>query len=228
MSTTEQHLDLQRNARTEAGCGGLFSDTASGAKAERPGLTQALIYLQESNVLAVWKLDRLGRSLKALLEIVTALEQRGIGFKSLQEGMDTTKPGGKLMFHAFAALAEFERGVIRERTKAGLKAARARGRHGDPPSKLSRQCIELAVTMLPIPDNRTDDICLEGLGSRQVWEANELCDGRKGRMASGRMWNDKVVELSGVPEPDETTLNLYGLVMHALVAVTAVAATASC
>ena len=107
----------------------------------------ALNYLREGDVLAVWKLDRLGRSLKDLLEIVTALEQRGIGFKSLQESMDTTTPGGKLIFHVFAALAEFERGVIRERTQAGLKAARARGRNAAA-AKLSRKGMELAVTML--------------------------------------------------------------------------------
>jgi DNA invertase Pin-like site-specific DNA recombinase len=159
VSTTEQHLDLQRDALTHAGCGRVFTDTASGAKMERPGLAKALSYLRDGDVLAVWKLDRLGRSLKDLLEIVTALEQRGIGFKSLQESIDTTAPGGKLIFHVFAALAEFERGVIRERTQAGLTAARARGRHGGRPRKLSRKGAELAVTMLADPKNRIDDIC---------------------------------------------------------------------
>ena len=94
VSTTDQHLDLQRNALTQAGCGRLFTDTASGAAAEHPGLVEALNYLREWNVLAVWKLDRLGRSLKDLLEIVTALEQRSIGFKSLQKRMATITPGG--------------------------------------------------------------------------------------------------------------------------------------
>lgn len=132
VSTTEQHLDLQRDALTQASCGRILTDTASGAKAERPGLGEALDYVRAGDVLTVWKLDRLGRSLKDLIEIVTALEQRGIGFKSLQESMDTTTPGGKLIFHMFAALAEFERGVIRERTHAGLTAARARAPRGPP------------------------------------------------------------------------------------------------
>jgi DNA invertase Pin-like site-specific DNA recombinase len=159
VSTTEQNLDLQRDALTQAGCRRVFTDTISGAKTERPGLTEALSYIREGDVLAVWKLDRLGRSLKDLIEIVTVLEQRGIGFKSLQESMDTTTPGGKLIFHVFAALAEFERGVIRERTHAGLKAARARGRNGGRPRKLSRKSAELALTMLGDPNNRIDDIC---------------------------------------------------------------------
>jgi DNA invertase Pin-like site-specific DNA recombinase len=118
-----------------------------------------LHYLRARDVLAVWKLDRLGRSLKDLIEIVTVLEHRGIGFKSLQESMDTTTPGGKLIFHVFAALAEFERGVIRECTQAGLTAARARGHSGGRPHKLSRKGVELAVTMLRDPNNRIDDIC---------------------------------------------------------------------
>jgi DNA invertase Pin-like site-specific DNA recombinase len=159
VSTTEQHLDLQRDALTQASCGRILTDTASGAKAERPGLGEALDYVRAGDVLTVWKLDRLGRSLKDLIEIVTALEQRGIGFKSLQESMDTTTPGGKLIFHMFAALAEFERGVIRERTHAGLTAARARGRHGGRRYKLSQKGKELAITMLADPKNRIDDIC---------------------------------------------------------------------
>ena len=159
VSTADQHLDLQRDTLTQDGSGRIFTDTASGAKAERPGLAQALNYLREGDMVAVWKLDRLGRSLKDLLEIVTALEQRGIGFKSLQESMDTTTPGGKLVFHVFAAVAEFERGVIRQRTNAGLKAARARGRNDGRPRKLFRKGVELAVTMLRDPNNCIDDMC---------------------------------------------------------------------
>jgi DNA invertase Pin-like site-specific DNA recombinase len=159
VSTTEQNLDLQRDALAQAGCGRIFTDTASGSTAERPGLAGALNYVREGDVLAVWKLDRLGRSLKDLIEIVTALAHRGIGFKSLQESMDTTTPGGKLIFHVFAALAEFERGVIRERTQAGLTAARSRGRNGGRPRKLSRKGVELAVSMLQDPRNRINDIC---------------------------------------------------------------------
>jgi len=159
VSTTEQNLDLQRDALNQAGCSRVFTDTISGAKAERPGLAEALSYMREGDALAVWKLDRLGRSLKDLIEIVTALEQRGIGFKSLQESMDTTTPGGKLIFHVFAALAEFERGIIRERTNAGLKAARARGRQGGRPRKLTGKRAEMAAAMLNDPTNNIDDIC---------------------------------------------------------------------
>jgi DNA invertase Pin-like site-specific DNA recombinase len=159
VSTTEQNLDLQRDALTQAGCGRIFADTASGAKAERPGLTEALHYLREGDVLAMWKQDRLGRSLKDLIQIVTVLEQRGIGFKNLQESIDTTTSAGKLIFHIFAALAEFERGVIRERTHAGLKAARPRGCKCGRPRKLSRKGVELAVSMLQDPRNRISEIC---------------------------------------------------------------------
>ena len=159
VSTTDQHLDLQQDALTQAGCSRVFTDTISGAKAERPGLAAALSYLRAGDVLAVWKLDRLGRSLKDLIEIMTTLEERGIGFKSVQECMDTTTPGGKLIFHVMAALAEFERGIIRERTQAGLKAARARGRQGGRPRKLHPKGAALAVSMLQEPTTRVNDIC---------------------------------------------------------------------
>ena len=159
VSTAEQNLDLQKDALTHAGCRPIFTETRSGATAERPGLAEALAYVREGDVLAVWKLDRLGRSLKDLLEIVTGLESRGIGFRSLQESMDTTTPGGKLIVHVFAALAEFERGVIRERTQAGLLAARARGRQGGRRYKLPQNGRDLAVTMLADPRHRVDDIC---------------------------------------------------------------------
>jgi DNA invertase Pin-like site-specific DNA recombinase len=131
VSSTDQQLHLQQDALTQAGCGRIFTDTISGAKAERPGLAAAFSYLREGDVLAVWRLDRLGRSLKDLLELVTALEQRGIGLKSLQESMDTTTPGGRLILHVFGALAEFERGIIRERTQAGLTAAGRGGATAD-------------------------------------------------------------------------------------------------
>ncbi len=128
VSTEEQTLHLQRDALQAASCDRLFTDTASGANAERPGLTEALDHLRAGDTLVVWRLDRLGRSLKHLIETVAQLAERGIGFKSLTEQIDTTTSGGKLIFHVFGALAEFERDVIRERTRAGLSAARARGR----------------------------------------------------------------------------------------------------
>lgn len=133
VSTTDQNLDLQRDALTNAGCTQVFTDMLSGAKADRPGLIEALSYIRQGDVLVVWKLDRLGRSLKQLIETVTILQQRGADLKSLSESIDTTTPGGKLIFHIFAALAEFERDLIRERTFAGLVAARARGRRGGRP-----------------------------------------------------------------------------------------------
>jgi DNA invertase Pin-like site-specific DNA recombinase len=121
----------------KAGCDKIFTDTASGAKAERKGLEEALSYVRKGDTLVVWRLDRLGRSLPHLIATMTDLEVRGIGFKSLTENIDTTTSGGKLIFHIFGALAEFERNLIRERTAAGLIAARARGRKGGRPKALS-------------------------------------------------------------------------------------------
>ncbi len=137
VSTGEQTLDLQLDALAKAGCGKVFEETASGAKAERPVLNDVLAYLRPGDTLVVWRLDRLGRSLKHLIETVAALAERGIGFKSLTEQIDTTTPGGKLVFHVFGALAEFERDLTRERTHAGLAAARARGRTGGRPRALA-------------------------------------------------------------------------------------------
>ena len=133
ISTDDQTLDLQRDALAKAGCDQLFTDTISGAKPDRPGLSQALAYARPGDTLVVWRLDRLGRSLRQLTETVTDLEQRGVNFRSLTEAIDTTSPGGKLVFHIFGALAELERDLIRERTRAGLTAARARGRKGGRP-----------------------------------------------------------------------------------------------
>src|SRR5436305_5092149 len=130
VSTQDQTLSLQKDALEKIGCTKIFTDVISGAKAERKGLEEALHYVREGDTLVVWRLDRLGRSLKHLIEVVTDLEKRGIGFKSLTENIDTTTSGGKLIFHIFGALAEFERNLIRERTQAGLQAARARGRFG--------------------------------------------------------------------------------------------------
>ena len=133
VSTQDQTLDLQTDALKAAGCEKLFTDTTSGAKSERPGLQDAMNHLRAGDTLVVWRLDRLGRTLKHLIATITDLSDNGIGFKSLQENMDTTTSGGKLIFHIFGALAEFEREVIRERTNAGLQAARARGRRGGRP-----------------------------------------------------------------------------------------------
>jgi len=157
VSTLEQHLDLQIDALETAGCEKIFTDTTSGAGSERFGLSQALSFMREGDVFIVWKLDRLGRSLRDLIDIISALRQRGIGFRVLQESIDTTTPAGELIFHIFGALAEFERALIRQRTQAGLQAARARGRKGGRPKKLNPKQEEqvakmLADTSIPIED----------------------------------------------------------------------------
>jgi DNA invertase Pin-like site-specific DNA recombinase len=133
VSTDEQTLHLQEDALKAAGCDRLFTDTISGSTSERPGLAEALDFIRPGDTIVVWRLDRLGRSLRHLIETITDLEKRGIGFRSLTESIDTTSPGGKLIFHIFGALAEFERDLIRQRTRAGLEAARARGRTGGRP-----------------------------------------------------------------------------------------------
>src|SRR5688572_11341116 len=155
VSTGEQTLDLQLDALTKAGCGKVYRETASGAKADRPVLDDVLGYLRPGDTLVVWRLDRLGRSLKHLIEVVALLAERGIGFKSLTEQIDTTTPGGKLVFHVFGALAEFERDLIRERTQAGLAAARARGRKGGRPRKLADPK-KLALAQRLYNDGQTD------------------------------------------------------------------------
>jgi DNA invertase Pin-like site-specific DNA recombinase len=133
VSTAEQTLDLQEDALRKIGCEQIFTDTASGAKTDRLGLEEALSFVRAGDILVVWRLDRFGRSLKHLIETIGHLQERGIGFRSVQENIDTTTSGGKLVFHVFGALAEFERDLIRERTQAGLAAARARGRRGGRP-----------------------------------------------------------------------------------------------
>ena len=133
VSTQDQNMDLQTDALMAAGCDRLFIEKASGAQRDRPELRAALDYARAGDSIVVWRLDRLARSLGQLIETVGDLEERGIGFRSLTESMDTTTWGGKLIFHIFASLAEFERSIIRERTRAGLDAARARGRTGGRP-----------------------------------------------------------------------------------------------
>jgi DNA invertase Pin-like site-specific DNA recombinase len=137
VSTADQTLALQQDALQEAGCDKVFTDTASGSKQERAGLEDALSHVRKGDTLVVWRLDRLGRSLRHLIDTITDLSQRGIGFRSITENIDTTSSGGKLVFHIFGALAEFERDIIRERTNAGLQAARARGRLGGRPKALN-------------------------------------------------------------------------------------------
>lgn len=130
VSTPDQKLSLQHDALKRAGCERVFDDQASGARTDRPGLADALAYLRAGDTLVVWKLDRLGRSMSHLIEKIGELAARGIGFRSLTENIDTTTPGGMLVFNIFGSLAQFERDLIRERTQAGLRAARERGSKG--------------------------------------------------------------------------------------------------
>jgi DNA invertase Pin-like site-specific DNA recombinase len=153
VSTNEQDLALQRDALVAAKCDRIFEDRASGAKTDRPGLSEALAYLRDGDTLVVWKLDRLGRSMSHLIDTVKGLDARDIGLHSLTEQIDTATPGGRLIFHVFGALAQFERDLIRERTRAGLHAAQARGRLGGrkpviTEDKLRRACalIESGLT----------------------------------------------------------------------------------
>jgi|SRR5947209_10266903 len=160
VSTDDQDLSLQLDALASAGCPKVFRDTASGAKADRPGLTQALEYIRPGDTLVVWRLDRLGRSLPHLISLVTQLDELGVGFRSLTEQIDTTTSGGKLIFHIFGALAEFERNLIRERTMAGLRAARARGRKGGRPKLLDTdQKVQIARKLHADKGNSIQDIC---------------------------------------------------------------------
>jgi DNA invertase Pin-like site-specific DNA recombinase len=147
VSTGQQELGLQHDALSVAGCERVFSDTASGALDDRPELARVLDHLREGDTLVVWRLDRLGRSLRHLIDTVAMLAARGVGFRSLQENIDTTTPGGRLVFHVFGALAEFERDLIRERTNAGLAAARARGRKGGRPSVMTPDKLAVAREM---------------------------------------------------------------------------------
>lgn len=152
VSTQEQDPALQHDALAQAGCDKVFTEKASGAQRDRPQLIAALEYMREGDTLVVWKLDRLARSLRQLVETVEMLEERRIGFRSLTEAIDTTTPGGKLIFHIFASLAEFERDIILERTKAGLAAARARGKVGGRPPALDHTDLAAAKALLRDPE----------------------------------------------------------------------------
>jgi len=160
VSTDDQTLALQLDALQAAGCETVFRDTISGTKIERPGLSKALEHARAGDMLVVWRLDRLGRSLSHLIDLIQTLEGRGVGFKSLTEQIDTTTSGGKLIFHIFGALAEFERNLIRERTMAGLQAARARGRKGGRPKKPNTDTkIVMAKRLHADQNNSIAEIC---------------------------------------------------------------------
>ena len=161
VSTQDQKPALQLDALKAAGCGKVFKEKASGAQRDRPQLAAAIDYMRTGDTLVVWKLDRLARSMKQLIETVEGLEAEGIGFRSLTEAIDTTTSGGKLVFHIFGALAEFERSIIRERTRAGLDAAKARGRTGGRPRAMSDDDLKMARALLA-----DDTITVEDVAAR--------------------------------------------------------------
>jgi DNA invertase Pin-like site-specific DNA recombinase len=158
ISCHDQNLELQRDALAAVNCEKIFSDVASGGDPTRDGLKDALAQLRSGDTLVVWRLDRLGRSLKHLIETVTGLHSREIGFRSLTEGIETETSGGRLVFHLFACLAEFEREVIRDRTRAGLASARSRGRRGGRPALMDEKKAALARRMHADPSNTAVDI----------------------------------------------------------------------
>ncbi len=159
VSTDDQNLDLQHDALKNAGCEKFYDDHITGSKINRPGLEAAIEYAREGDVIVVWRLDRLSRSLKDLIEMVALLDEKKIGLKSLHESIDTSSSSGKLIFHIFGALAEFERNLIRERTHAGLQAARARGRNGGRPKKLSMDKAKLAIQLYEGRQHSIQKIC---------------------------------------------------------------------
>lgn len=157
-STREQLLDLQTDALKAAGCERIFTEQASGAQRDRPQLKSAIEYMRKGDTLVVWRLDRLARSLKQLIETVEGLEAAGVGFRSLTETIDTTTAGGKLVFHLFGSLAQFERALIRERCMAGLEAAWARGRLSGRPKALTDADLAVARTLLLDPAHTVKEV----------------------------------------------------------------------
>lgn len=168
VSTQDQDLSLQRDALSHAGCTGIYEEKISGKTADRPELSQCLKALRTGDTLVVWRMDRLGRSLKDLVEIVTSLETKGVHFKSLSEKIETGTATGRLMFHVFASMAEFERNLISERTLAGLSAARARGRVGGRKPSLSEKDKEHARTLLLNPKVTVEEVAQHFGVSRQT------------------------------------------------------------
>ena len=159
VSTTFQNVELQHDALIQAGCEKIFTDKISGTVAERPALTKLKEMLRPGDTLVVWRLDRLGRSLRDLIEWMHYLEKEGVALKSLQENIDTSTATGKLVFHIFASMAEFERNLIQERTNAGLAAARARGRVGGRPKGLNEDKRKLAIKLYNEKQHPVDKIC---------------------------------------------------------------------
>lgn len=158
VSTQDQNPELQLDALRKAGCEKIFTEKASGTQQDRAQLKAALEYVRAGDTLVVWKLDRLARSLKQLIETIENLKERNIEFRSLTEAIDTATPGGRLTFHVFAALAEFERSIIQERTQAGLAAARARGKKGGRPAALTADDLLIAKALLRDPAISVEEV----------------------------------------------------------------------
>lgn len=170
VSTHDQNFDLQLDALKRSGCEKIFQDAASGAKVERKGLGEALDYAREGDTLVVWRLDRLGRSLGPLIELMNTLQGRKIGFKSIVEAIDTTTPMGQFFFQVTGAFAELERNVIRERTRAGLEAARARGRTGGRPRLLDDEGLAMALELYGSNKTQVSSIAKRlGVGKRTLY-----------------------------------------------------------
>ena len=159
VSTRDQNLDLQLDALKQVGCDKIYKDIASGAKDDRVGLTEVLSYIRKGDTLVVWRLDRLGRSLRHLIDTINQINDQGCYFRSIQENIDTSTSGGKLIFHIFGALAEFERDIIRDRTNAGIAAARKRGRIGGRPAIMDKKKVALAKSLFKDKSNSIASIC---------------------------------------------------------------------
>jgi DNA invertase Pin-like site-specific DNA recombinase len=170
VSTGEQNLELQVQALVKAGCERIYTDKVSGVKVQRPQLEEAIKYARKGDIIVVWRLDRFGRSHMDLVKRVIELNQRGIEFHSLTEKIDTTSPGGKFQFHVFSALAEFERDIIRERTLAGLRVARARGRLGGRPCKMTKEKVHLVAQLMKDRNTSIKYVCdLVGVSKMTIY-----------------------------------------------------------
>lgn len=189
VSTEDQHLDLQHDALRKAGCEKTFEDKKLGAKTDRPGLASALDYARAGDQIVVWRLDRLGRSLPDLITLIRQLDEKGVQLRSVTEGIDTSTINGKLTFHLFAALAESERALVRERTRAGLEAARARGRMGGRKHRLSPDKRRHAAELYRAKDKTVREICtLMGISKPTLYayvaEANAVSAAEQARGAA--------------------------------------------
>lgn len=191
VSTDDQNTALQIDALKKAGCKKIFEEKASGAKADRPELARALAMARDGDVLVVWKLDRLGRSLSHLITTIRQLAEQGVGFRSITENLDTVSSGGKLVFHIFGALAEFERDLIRERTIAGLAAAKAEGRSGGRRRVMSTDDLKLARALMKDPEWTRDAVAAKlGVSHVTVWRELKRAE-REAREQAGQRKTQK-------------------------------------